>query len=271
MRLLECRSIREKELIKLKDSINTKLTLVVIQIGEYKENEIYLKSKRKLAYELEIKVIELKYNENNTKEEIINKILELNLDKNINGIMIQKPILTKFDYQELVDYIDYRKDIDGVTTVNKTHLKEDKPCIIPCTARAILKMCEEYNISLENRKIVILGKSDLVGIPLYFILRNKNQVILCDSKTENLKDKINDSEIIITAIGKANYFDDTYFKEGQVIIDVSTSYLEGKLVGDVDFNSIKREVLITPVPGGIGQLTPICLFLNLLEANKLIK
>lgn len=183
--------------------------------------------------------------------------------------MIQKPILNNFDYQKLVDYIDYRKDIDGVNKINQEKLISNENCLIPCTVRSVLKVLEEYQISMNNKKIAIIGKSNLIGIPLYHILKEKTETILCDSKTENLKDKINQCEIIITAIGKANYFDNSYFKDGQVIIDVGTNYINNKLVGDVDMNSLTKNVSITPVPGGIGQLTPIYLFWNLIESKQL--
>lgn len=269
MQILECKGIREKEIELLKQNINEKLTLVIIQIGNFKENNLYLRNKKKLSNELGIELIELTYQEYNSKEEIIAKILELNLDDTVTGIMIQKPILPNFSYQELVDYIDYKKDVDGVSSVNQDRLKNREICIIPCTVRAILKVLKEYHISLENKKIDIIGKSNLVGLPLYHILKEENEVLLCDSKTENLKDKMIESNIIITAIGKANYFDETYFNDNQIIIDVGTNYLDGKLVGDVNFSSVKKNISITPVPGGVGQLTPVYLFWNLLEAKKL--
>lgn len=266
MQILECKYIKEKEIIKLKKLIKHDLTLAVIQIGNFKENNLYLRNKKKLAQELGVKIIELSYQESNSKEEIIHKIVELNLDNNINGIMIQKPILEKFDYQELVDYIDDRKDIDGVTTSNQERIKNNQEAIIPCTVRSVLKVLEEYQILLKNRKIVIVGKSNLIGMPLYHILKRDNHVILCDSKTENLKEKIKEGEIIITAIGKANYFDEAYFKSGQIVIDVGTNYVNQELVGDVCFLSVKDIVsMITPVPGGIGQLTSIYLFWNLID------
>lgn len=269
MNILECKNIKENEIIKLKQCIKEKLSLAVIQIGDFKENEVYLRNKKNLALELGVELIELKYNESNSEEEIINKILELNLDEKITGIMIQKPILNNFNYQKLVDYIDYRKDVDGVTKINQERLIVNKKCLIPCTARAVLKILEWYKIDLTDKKIAIIGKSKLVGIPLYHILKSNAEVILCDSKTEDLASKLNQSDIIITAIGKANYFDNSYFKDGQIIIDVGTNYINKKLVGDVDFNLIDSEISITPVPGGVGQLTPVYLFWNLIESKNL--
>lgn len=195
--------------------------------------------------------------------------MELNLDESITGIMIQKPIINSFNYQELVNFIDYKKDIDGLTLTNQERLTLGKDCLIPCTVRAVLKILDEYKISLENKKIAIIGKSDLVGMPLYNILKEKNEVMLCDSKIENLKDILKQADIIITAIGRANYFDNTYFKEDQVIIDVGINYLDEKIVGDVDIKSLPDNISITPVPGGVGQLTPIYLFWNLIDAKNL--
>lgn len=263
MQLLECKKIKEIELLNLKKLIPDKnIKLVIIQIGDYPENEIYLNSKKKLAALLNVEIIEYKYEESTSKEEIISKIKECNNNKQVTAIMIQKPILKKFDYQELVDYIDPVKDVDGTTTYNQENIT-----IIPPTVRAILLLLTKYNIDLINKQITIIGKSNLVGLPLYKLLKANYNVILCDSKTSNIKNIIKLSDIIISAIGKANYFTKDYFKDNQIVIDVGTNYLNGKLVGDVDINNIDSNILVTPVPGGIGLLTPICLFLNLLDMS----
>lgn len=258
MKILECKHIREKWLNYLKNNISQEMTLAVIQIGKFSENDIYLKSKIKLAKELNVNILEFNYTKNSNKEEIINKIMELNNDCSITGIMIQKPILEGYNYQELVNYINPEKDVDGVTYND----------IISPTVRAIMLLINEYNISLDNKKIVIIGKSDLVGYPLYMIWKNKYDVILCDSQTIDIKEKIKESDVIVIAIGKANYFNDDYFKDNQIIIDVGTNYLNGKLVGDVNLNNINKNIVMTKVPGGVGLLTPICLFMNLLDIKN---
>ena len=266
--LLECRKIKEKMLEDLKVNIKENLTLAIIQIGDFASNEVYLRSKRKLATLLNVSIKEFKYQEENTKEEIINKIKELNKDSSITAIMIQKPILKGFDYQELVDLIEEEKDIDGVSKKNQMKLKNGKNAIIPCTCIAVLRVLEEYKISLYNRKIIIIGKSSLAGMPLYEILKRDNKVVLCDSKTENLLEKIKENDIVITGIGKPYYFQKNSFRENQVVIDIGTSYLDGKLVGDVDYKEVENIVSITPVPGGVGLLTPVCLFENLLKISN---
>ena len=263
MKILECRSIKEKEKLKLKQKIKNKLTLAVIQIGDFKENTIYFNSKKKLAMELGIELVEIRFSLENNEEEIINKIIELNNDDKITGIMIQKPILEQFDYNKLANYIDYRKDVDVVSNDGQQLLENG---IIPCCAGSILKLFEYYDIDIINKKIAVIGKSKLVGLPIYNLLKTITQTILCDSNTKDLKDYISSCDIIITAIGKPNYFDKEYFNSNQIIIDVGTNYVNGKLVGDVNYEDVKDEVLmITPVPGGIGQLTPICLYENLVK------
>ena len=273
MKILECSSIRDQELIKLKQNIKENLTLAIIQIGHFEENDLYLRSKRKLAQELNINLLEIVFDETNSKEEIINNITSLNNNPDITGIIIQKPILKEFNYQELVNHIDYKKDIDGVTQKNQNRLKANLPSLIPCTARSVLKVFDYYQIPLINQKITILGKSPLSGLPLYHILLNNNlNVTLCDSKTINTKEIIKSSDIIISTIGKPNYFDNSYFTKDQILIDVGTNYLDGQLVGDIDFNSLDNSIsMITPVPGGIGRLTPLYLFINLIEASNLKK
>lgn len=270
MKVLECESIKKEEMAKLRENIASRLILVIIKIGKFIENDVYLKSLRKNSLDLGIELREIEYFKDDNSIDIISKIIELNEDENVVGIMIQKPIIDKFDYNELVNYIDYRKDIDGMTRINQLRLKNDKECLIPCTVSAIIKILDKYRIKINNKKICIIGKSNLVGKPLYEILKRTNQVILCNSKTDNLKAVIKNADIIITAIGKPNFFTDDYFINGQIIIDVGINVFEGKIVGDVDFSSLDKDVFITPVPGGVGQLTPVCLFWNLVKAKKML-
>lgn len=266
--LLECRKMKEKMLQELKIKIKGNLTIAIIQIGNFDSNEVYLRSKRKIASILNVNILEFKYNSGSTKEEIIEKIKKLNHDSSITGIMIQKPILNNFNYQELIDLVEEEKDIEGVGKKNQIKLKNEENAIIPCTCLAVLKVLEEYRISLKNRKIMIIGKSNLVGIPLYEVLKKDNDVTLCDSKTEDLLEKIKENDIVITGIGKPHYFDENAFKKNQVVIDVGTSYCNGKLVGDVDYKKVEDIVKITPVPGGVGLLTPVCLFENLVMISN---
>lgn len=271
--VLDCKCIKEQELTRLKKEISSPLTLAVIQIGKFKENELYLRNKEILAKNLGVCLFFYSFDDQNEKEEIIEQIKKLNKDPNINGMMIQKPILPNYCYQELVDFIDVRKDVDCVTSFNKKNWKTTKG-FLPCTTKSILKILNYYHITLENKKVTILGRSDLSTMPIYEIYKEKSDITLCNSKTENIKDKIKNSDIVISAIGKPCYFTKDYFREGQVIIDVGINFQDGKIVGDIDSSSLEESsynLKITKVPGGVGMLTPLYLFDNLLYASKIQK
>lgn len=268
--ILNCKQIKEEEKSKLKleiNKINTKLTLAIIQIGYFEENNLYLRQKRNLAKELGIDIKNYYYDDTYKEEDIIMEIISLNNDNNITGIMIQKPIHENFNYQRLVNYIEPNKDIDGLTDINQENIIKSDRGLIPCTALSVLRIFDYYNINIENRKIAIIGKSPLVGKPLYNLLSKNNTVTLCDSKTTGIKEKIRENDLIIVAVGTPNFIKLDMIKENHIIIDVGTNYLNNQLVGDCDFNNIQNKVsMITPVPGGVGQLTPLYLFHNLIEA-----
>lgn len=268
MQVIDGKIVKQHLLPKIKEKINNiekQLKIAIIQVGEFSENELYLRQKRKMALELGVSLEEISFSSNVKKEEIISKINHLNEDKDINGIMLQSPIPSHLNFQELVNYIAITKDVDGLTDSNQQLLVENKG-IYPATVRGIIDLSEFYNIKLENKQIVIVGKSKLVGFPLYQILYSKNNVLLCDSKTEKLEEKIKDAEIIVIAIGKPASLKENLVKDKTIIIDVGTTLVDGKLKGDVDFSSFsERDVLITPVPGGVGVLTVLELFNNLID------
>ena len=268
MPVLDCRGIREQEILRLEKEISDSLVLAIIQIGSFQENELYLRNKKKLAERLHVSFQAFSFSETASKQEIIQKIELLNQDPTVTGIMIQKPIPSSFSYQELVDFIVVSKDVDCVGSNSKKMWTQNEN-FLPCTARSVLKILDYYAISVVGREVAILGKSDLAGMPLYQFLKEKTTVTLCDSKTENVQEVVRRADIVIVAIGHAHYFTRDYFRDGQVIIDVGTNYLNGVLVGDVCFEEVcDLDVLITPVPGGVGALTPVYLFDHLYRASK---
>lgn len=268
MQLIDGKIVKQHLLTKIKEKINSiekQLKISIIKVGEFPENELYLRQKRKMALELGIVLEEISFSSDTRKEEIISKIKQLNEDSDINGIMIQSPIPSHLNFQELVEFIDPFKDVDGLTDYNQQMLSEDKG-IYPATVRGIIDLLKFYNIKLEDNRIVIIGKSKLVGWPLYQVVKSKNEVILCDSKTELIEEKIKEAEIIVIAIGKPEWLKDNLVEDKTVIIDVGTTLVDGKLKGDVDFYSFsERDVSITPVPGGVGVLTVLELFNNLID------
>lgn len=206
----------------------------------------------------------------NNDEDFIKNFESVNSDDTVTGIMFQEPLSSKL--KKLVEKIDYKKDVEGITTKNLGKLflnKEDK--IIPCTAKAVVDILEYYGIVIEGKKIVILGRSNIVGKPLALELISKNgTVTICHSKTSNVGNETKEADIVVVAIGKPNYLKAENIKVGAIIIDVGINVIDGKIVGDVDFESVKsRATAITPVPGGVGVVTNYCLIENIFKTFKI--
>ena len=185
--------------------------------------------------------------------------------------MLQSPIPRGLDIKQAFERIDYRKDVDGFNPVNVGKLMIGQDCFISCTPYGIIRMLEEYNIPIEGKHAVVIGRSNIVGKPLSQCLLNKNATITtCHSKTENLKEITKTADILISAVGKVNMVTDDMVKEGAAVIDVGMNRNEeGKLVGDVDFENVKEKAsYITPVPGGVGPMTIAMLMNNVIKATK---
>ncbi len=267
-KILEGRSVRDFLLPKLKKDIanlNEPLQLVVIQIGYQKENELYLKQKKNMAEKLGVIFTNLFFSESASVSSIFSEIEKLNQDPKVHGIMIQSPVPKAFPFFEMVEAIDPKKDVDGLTSFHQQKLS-NHPQMIPATVRGIFELLEFYQLELEEKRIVILGKSRLVGSPLATLLKNKGKVVLCDSKTEDTLKQLQMADFIFLAIGKPEWLKKEMVSEKAVIIDIGTSLVQGKLLGDCCFSSVNGYVkAVTPVPGGVGPMTVISLFLNLLD------
>ena len=202
------------------------------------------------------------------KIEVIEK---LNQDKRINGILLQSPIPANLDINEAFRTISPQKDVDGFNPVNVGKLVLNQDTFVSCTPYGIMKMFEKYNIDLTGKNVVILGRSNIVGKPLMHCCLNKNATVtVCHSKTQNLAQKAKEADILISAIGKAQFVTADMVKENAVVIDVGINRLEnGKITGDVDFENVKEKAsYITPVPGGVGPMTIAMLMNNVIKATK---
>ena len=251
---------------KLKSEIKTymiKPCLAVIQIGNDEASNIYIKAKEKACSEVGIYLKHIKFGEDVREIEIINKIIELNNDDYVNGILLQLPIPQKFNEEKLINYISRSKDVDGLTDTNMGKLLNNKKCLISCTPQGIINMLEESNVEISGKNVVIVGRSKLVGKPLISLFLNKDAtVIVCHSKTENLKQFTKNADILVVAIGKKHFITDDMVKEGSIVIDVGINRIDGKIYGDVDYENVKEKVsMITPVPGGVGPMT-VAMLLN---------
>lgn len=266
--ILDGKVIKNKILEELKEKVSNNdlnIGLAIIQIGNDYASDIYIREKKKMCDYLGYNFYHYKYDSNVLEEEIIDKINELNNDKNIHGILVQLPIPKSLDKERIINSIDYKKDVDS--------LRDNNPYFIPCTPLGILNLIDYYKIDVVNKNIVVIGKSNIVGKPISnLLLERGSNVTICDSKTNNLSDYTRDADILIIAIGKANFLTKDMIKDNSIIIDVGINRIDNKLCGDVDFDNVLNKVLmITPVPGGIGPMTISSLALNLYKAYELNK
>ena len=245
--------------------------LAVILVGDDGASKIYVRNKSKACQDVGIEYEEILLDSNTTMEKLLNVIDGLNNRKDINGILLQSPIPRGLDIKQAFEKIDYKKDVDGFNPINVGKLMIGQDCFISCTPYGIIKMLEEYNIPIEGKHAVVIGRSNIVGKPLSQCLLNKNATITtCHSKTENLKEITKTADILISAVGKVNMVTADMVKEGATVIDVGMNRNdEGKLVGDVDFENVKEKAsYITPVPGGVGPMTIAMLMNNVIKATK---
>ena len=257
------------------ESYDVKPTLAVIIVGNDPASKVYVKNKIKKSEFLGFNSILKELPENTTKEELLDVIKNLNEDKNVNGILLQLPLPKGLNEKDFLDEISPIKDVDGFTTYNSGKLfKGEKPYAVACTPKGIIKLLETKNINLEGKLAVVIGRSNIVGKPIAALLLQKNAtVIQAHSKTKNLPEILKLADIIISATGKEEFIKGDMVKKGAIIIDVGiTRNKNGKLTGDVDFESVYNKVsYITPVPGGVGPMTIATLMENTLELYKLQK
>lgn len=257
------------------ENFDVKPTLAVIIVGNDPASKVYVKNKIKKSEFLGFNSILKELPEDIQKEELLDVIKNLNNDKNVNGILLQLPLPKGLDEKDFLDEISPIKDVDGFTTYNSGKLfKGEKPYSIACTPKGIIKLLETKNINLEGKVAVVVGRSNIVGKPVANLLLQKNAtVIQAHSKTKNLPEILKLADIIISATGKEEFIKGNMVKKGAIIIDVGiTRNKNGKLTGDVDFESVYNKVsYITPVPGGVGPMTIATLMENTLELYKLQK
>ena len=239
--------------------------LAVIMVGNDSASAVYVRNKSKACNEIGIEFEEFLLPENTTREELLGLIEKINNRKDVNGILLQSPIPKHLDIR------DYKKDVDGFHPINVGKLAIGEDCFISCTPAGVMKMLEEYNIEIEGKHAVVIGRSNIVGKPLAQCLLNKNATVTtCHSRTRNLKEMTKQADILVAAIGKPKFVTEDMVKDNAVVIDVGINRNEeGKLVGDVDYQNVEKKVsYITPVPGGVGPMTIAMLMTNVVKAAK---
>lgn len=245
--------------------------LAVILVGDDPASQVYVRNKIKACDEVGIKSFLCKLPAESTFDEVAGTIRYLNENPDVSGMILQLPLPKHLDENSLLDLIDPEKDVDGCHYVQKGRLWTGRDSLVACTPYGVMKLLEYYNISLQGKNAVVIGRSNLVGKPLAQLLLDANcTVTICHSKTQNLAEITSRADIVCVAIGKAKFLTADMVKEGAVVIDVGMDRDEnGKLCGDVDFDSVAPKCsYITPVPGGVGPMTVTMLLANTLKAYK---
>lgn len=245
--------------------------LAVIMVGDDKASKVYVRNKSKACEEIGIAYEEILLDETTTMEKLLEIIEKLNNREDIHGILLQSPIPKHLDIYKAFNKISPEKDVDGFNPINVGKLVIGEDPFVSCTPYGVIKMLERYNIEIEGKNAVIIGRSNIVGKPLIQCLLKKNATVtVCHSKTKNIENITKNADILIAALGKAKFVTKDMVKEGAVVIDVGINRNElGKLEGDVDFESVaKIASYITPVPGGVGPMTIAMLMNNVVKACK---
>lgn len=245
--------------------------LADIIVGDDEASQVYINSKMKKFHDIGIKFKKFALPIDSTEDELISLIYNLNDNIDINGIFLEMPLPKHFNSKRIIDCIDPKKDVDGVTSKNLGYLINGKNGFFPCTAEGIVELIKRSNINVEGKNCVVIGRSQVVGLPVSLLmLKLDATVTICHSKTKNLEDICKNADILIVANGKMKSIDDTYIKDGATIIDVGIHRLENngkkEICGDVDFEKVKDHAsYITPVPGGVGAMTTAILIKHLVD------
>lgn len=264
--ILSCLAEETKTLAKVP-------TLCVIQVGDDEASNVYINQKRKMCNEIGYNFIHEKYDNSITEEELLKNIDRFNSNDNIDAILVQMPLPSRINKKNIQNAVSKYKDVDGLNDNNIIDLINGRDALYPCTACGIVSLLDKYGVTLEGSNVVIVGRSSLVGMPLFHMLENRNATVtLCHSKTRNLQAITKNADIIISATGVKGLIKEDMVGDNTVIIDVGITRENGKLYGDVDFDSVsKKASLITPVPGGVGPMTIASLAQNVLKAYKMQK
>ncbi len=261
------------EIENIKEKFELVPGLAVIQVGNVAASSVYVKAKTKAAKEVGIRVFDYHLENNTSQKELLDLIDKLNKNSDVDGILVQLPLPKSFNEQEVLDSISSAKDADGFHPINVGKLsisqKNDENLLIPCTPYGCLLMLKELNIDLVGKNAVVIGRSNIVGKPMaQLLLKESCTVTIVHSRTVNIKNICRNADILVAAIGKPEYVNKDWVKEGAIVIDVGINRVQlnednYKLVGDVLYDEVeKRASAISPVPGGVGPMTIACLLRN---------
>ncbi len=272
-KLIDGKSISENIKENIRNDVKTfmiKPCLAVIQIGDDEASNIYIKAKERACNDTGIYFKHIKYDANVLEKEVINKIIELNNDEYVSGILLQLPIPSNLNEQRIINHITSGKDVDGLNDINVGRLTNGKDGMVPCTALGIIELLKANEVEIAGKNVCIVGRSKLVGRPLVSLFLAENATItVCHSKTNNLSEFTKNADILVVATGHKWLIGKNDIKEGAVVIDVGVTREGNKIYGDVNTDEVLKKVsLITPSVGGVGPMTVAMLLSNTIKSYK---
>ncbi|MGY8714729.1 MAG: bifunctional methylenetetrahydrofolate dehydrogenase/methenyltetrahydrofolate cyclohydrolase FolD [Verrucomicrobiia bacterium] len=266
----EIRNRLAEEIQELKKKTGKTPGLATVLIGDDPASAVYVRNKNKICGELGFQSFEKKLSADTSEEKLLQLVGELNFNKDIHGILVQLPLPNQIDSEKILEAIDPKKDVDGFHPINVGKLVVGNALLTPCTPTGIIELLDRYDIEISGKHAVIIGRSNIVGKPVSMLLLQRNATItICHSRTQNLEEVTRSADILVAAVGRANFVTEEMVSEGTVVIDVGINRVDGKLTGDVDFEPVSKKAShITPVPGGVGPMTIALLMENTLKAFK---
>ena len=247
-----------------------KPSLVAIRVGNDPASELYVRNKARKAHELGLRGTELIFDVSMSETQLLAQVEKLNRDDDVDGILVQLPLPPQIDSKKVIKAVDPRKDVDGFHPMNVGLLHLGQRSLVPCTPAGVMRLIASTGVAIEGARAVVIGRSDIVGKPVAALLLQQNATVtICHSKTRELAAVAREADILVAAIGKPRFVTADMVKRDAVVIDVGINRVEGKLMGDVDFQNV-REVAswITPVPGGVGPMTIAMLMSNTVTAAQ---
>lgn len=275
MNIIDGKAVSQSVKERVRDEIaekGLKIGLAVIIVGNNQASRVYVNNKKKACEFCGITSYEYALPEETTEEQLLELVETCNKDKNINGILVQLPLPSQINEKTVIEHIDPNKDVDAFHAVNVGKIMIGEYSFLPCTPAGIMELIRSTGTEVSGKECVVIGRSNIVGKPMAMLLLHENgTVTICHSKTKNLPEICRRADILVAAVGKAGFVTADMVKEGAVVIDVGMNRnAEGKLCGDVDFESVAPKCsYITPVPGGVGPMTIAMLMENTLRAKKL--
>ncbi len=257
----------KREAERFRSEKNCEIGLAVVLVGENPASQVYVRNKIKACEEVGIRSFAYYLNGNASEAELLELVDALNADPKVHGILVQLPLPKQIDETRVLDRIDFRKDVDGFHSVNAGNLLLGKPCLTACTPAGCIELIKSTGTQIAGKHAVVVGRSNIVGKPMALLLLQENATVtVCHSRTTDLSEVTRQADILVVAIGRANFIKPDMVKPGAVVIDVGMNREDGKLCGDVDPAVGEIAGYLTPVPGGVGPMTITMLMKNTIKA-----